>query len=238
MTAVQSGSRVGRVGDIAVDRVGHLVTEDGELVQLHQSLVLSVDALVSQETSSGDLSRQLAPTSLVLRKQTYHVGGHAITNEEDDVLGLSLRLEVANSPLGSGLLAVVVVQSNSVLAGLVERDLAVDLGSNVDNAGLVLVLSEEVLVPVELPCLNLGLLEAKGLCEVLGLLALLGDGDLELLVRLAIVSGFGAVDGSVNLDTEIEELAREEVTLVWGKNATKRRTCAQTLVGLRRSSSN
>jgi hypothetical protein len=37
--------------------VGHLVTEHGELVQLHQSLVLSVDALVSQETGSGDLPR-------------------------------------------------------------------------------------------------------------------------------------------------------------------------------------
>ena len=238
MTSVQSRSRVGRVGDVAVNRVGHLVTEDGELVQLHQSLVLSVNALVSQETSGSDLSCKLAFASPALHKQTYHVGGHAITNEEDDVLGLSLRLERANSPLGSGLLAVVVVQSNGVLAGLVEGDLAVDLGGNVDNTGLVLVLGKKVLVPVELPCLDLGLLEAECLCKVLGLLTLLGNGHLELLVRLAIVGSLRAVDGSVNLDTEIEELAGEEVTLVWGQNATERRTCAQTLVGLRRGSSN
>ncbi len=55
MASVKSRGRVGRVGDVAVDRMGHLVTENGELVQLHQSLVLSVDALVSQETSGSDL---------------------------------------------------------------------------------------------------------------------------------------------------------------------------------------
>lgn len=181
---------------------------------------------------------QLASTSPTLRKQTYHVGGHTITNEEDDVLGLSLGLERANSPLGSGLLAVIVVQSNGVLAGLVEGDLAIDLGGNVDNAWLVLVLSEEVLIPVKLPCLDLGLLEAECLCKVLGLLALLGDGHLELLVGLAIVGGLRAIDGSVDLDTEVKELSGKEITLVRGKNATKRRTCAQTLVSLRRGSGN
>jgi hypothetical protein len=55
VASVKSRGRVGRVGDVAVDRMGHLVTENGELVQLHQSLVLSVDALVSQETGGSDL---------------------------------------------------------------------------------------------------------------------------------------------------------------------------------------
>ena len=57
VASVKSRGRVGRVGDIAVDGVCHLVTDDGELVHLHESLVLSVDALVSQETGSGDLPR-------------------------------------------------------------------------------------------------------------------------------------------------------------------------------------
>jgi hypothetical protein len=39
----------------------------------------------------------------------------------------------------------------------------------------------------------------------------------------------------VDLDTEVEELAGKEVTLVRGKNTTERRTCAQALVGLRRN---
>lgn len=169
---------------------------------------------------------------------TYHVGGHAITNEEDDVLGLSLRLKLANSPLGSGLLAVVVVQGNGVRAGLVEGNLAVDLGGNVDNAGLVLVFGKQILVPLELPCLELGLADAKGLCKVLGLLALLGDGHGELLIRLSVVSSLGAVDGSVDLDTKIEKLARQEITLVGGENTAQSGTCAETLVGLSRHSSN
>lgn len=177
----------------------------------------------------------LASESLTGCIQAYHVSGHAITDEEDDVLGLSLGLKLANGPLGGGLLAVIVVQRNGVCAGLVERDLAVNLGRNVDNARLVRVLSKEILEPLELPGLDLGLLDVKGLCEVLGLLALLGDGHLELLVGLAIMSSLGAVDGSVDLDTEVEELAGEEVTLVWGQNTTERGTCAQALVGLRRN---
>lgn len=57
MAAVESRGRVGRVGNVRVERVGHLVTEDGELVHLKHRLVLAVDALVSQQTGSGDLTR-------------------------------------------------------------------------------------------------------------------------------------------------------------------------------------
>lgn len=55
MASVKGRGRVGRVGDVAVDGMGHLVTDDGELIHLHERLVLSVDALVSQKTGSGDL---------------------------------------------------------------------------------------------------------------------------------------------------------------------------------------
>ena len=55
VAAVQGRGRVGRVGDVSVDGVGHLVTDDGKLVHLHLGLVLAVDALVSEETSGGNL---------------------------------------------------------------------------------------------------------------------------------------------------------------------------------------
>lgn len=52
---VESRGRVGRIGDVAVNGVCHLVAQDGEFVKLQTSLVFAVDALVSKETSSGDL---------------------------------------------------------------------------------------------------------------------------------------------------------------------------------------
>ena len=55
MARVESRGRVGRVGDVAVDGVGHLVAQDRELVKLQTSLVFAIDALVSKETGSGDL---------------------------------------------------------------------------------------------------------------------------------------------------------------------------------------
>ena len=58
MAAVQSRGRIGRVGDIAVDGVGHLVTDNGELVHLHCGLVFAIDALVSQQTGGSDLKVQ------------------------------------------------------------------------------------------------------------------------------------------------------------------------------------
>lgn len=164
----------------------------------------------------------------------YHVGGHAIANEENDVLGLALLGNVADNPLGVGLGAVVVVEGDGVLAGLVEGDAAVGLGGDVDDGGGFGVLGVQVLEPLELPLLNLGLVELEGLGKVLGLAALLGDGDLELLVGLAAVSGLGAVDGGVDLDTEIKELTGEEVALVGGQNAAEIRAATKTLVSLRR----
>lgn len=54
---VESRGRVGRIGDVAVNGVCHLVAQHGELVKLQTSLVFAIDALVSKKTSSGDLHR-------------------------------------------------------------------------------------------------------------------------------------------------------------------------------------
>lgn len=167
-------------------------------------------------------------------KPTYHVGGHAVTDEEDDVLSLALSVQRTDNPLGSGGLAAVVVQLDLVLARLVEGKLAVDLGGDVDSRGLLGVLGVEVLEPVERPLLNLGVGDGESLCDILGGFAVLGDGDLEGLIRLAVVGSLRAVDGSVNLDTEIEELARQEVGLIRRQDAAEGRARTQTLVSLRR----
>ena len=47
VASVKGRGRVGRVGDVAVDGVCHLVTEDRKLVHLEASLVDTIDTLVS-----------------------------------------------------------------------------------------------------------------------------------------------------------------------------------------------
>ena len=164
----------------------------------------------------------------------YHVGGHAVTNEEDDILGLALLGDVADNPVGGGLAAIVVVEDDLVIAGLVEGNAAVGLGSDIDDGGGLGVLGIEVLIPLELPLLELRLRNLEGLSKVLGLLALLGDGDLELFVGLAVVGSLGAVDGGVNLDAEIKQLTREEIALIGRQNAAEIRAASKALVGLGR----
>ena len=46
---VQGGSRVGRISDVAVDRVRHLVTDDGELVKLQLALVVALGVSVCRQ---------------------------------------------------------------------------------------------------------------------------------------------------------------------------------------------
>lgn len=127
MASVESSSRVGRISDEAVNRVGHLVTEHGKFVHRHSGLILSVDALMTDQACGRD-----------------HVGGHTVSNEENDVLGLALLSQVTDKPSRLGLTAVVVVEGGGVLARLVESNTAVGFGGNIDEAGLLRIASEEV----------------------------------------------------------------------------------------------
>ena len=71
------------------------------------------------------MRRAACRTALVLkdtiifleRPRTYgnHVGGHTVTNEQEDVLGLPDRLDVADEPLGNSLRTGVVGKGGSVL---------------------------------------------------------------------------------------------------------------------------
>lgn len=91
VTRVERRGRVGGIRDVAVDGVGHLVTENRELVHGHLGQVLAVDALVADQACSRD-----------------HARGHTITNEKNDVLGLLLLSKVADNPVGNSLGAIVV----------------------------------------------------------------------------------------------------------------------------------
>lgn len=125
VSGVEGSSRVGRIGNEAVNGVCHLMTEDGEFVHGHGGLVLSVDALVSDQAGGRD-----------------HVRGHTITNEQNDVLGLALLSQVTDEPSCLSLAAVVVVEGCSVLARLVERNATVGLGGDIDEGWLLRITSE------------------------------------------------------------------------------------------------
>jgi hypothetical protein len=125
--SVEGCRGVGRVGDEAVDGVGHLVAENGKLVHGHGSLVLSVDALVSDQTCGRN-----------------HVRGHAVANEKDNVLRLALLGEVLDEPLCFGLASIVVIERSNVLARLVKSNTTVSLCGNVDESWLLGVACEEI----------------------------------------------------------------------------------------------
>jgi hypothetical protein len=130
VSSVEGRSRVGRISDEAVKGVGHLMSKNRELVHGHGGLVLSVNALVSDQAGGRD-----------------HVGGHTITNEKDDVLGLALLCERSDGPCGLGLAAVVVVEGGGVCAGLVKSNAAVSLGGYIDERWLLRVTGKEVWNP-------------------------------------------------------------------------------------------
>jgi hypothetical protein len=165
VTSVERSSRVGRIGDEAVERVGHLVTNDGKLIHGHQRLVFAVDLLVGDQSSGSD-----------------HVCRHSVTNEEDDVLGLALLSQVTDEPSSLGFATIVVVESGSVLAGLVESDAAIGFGRNVDQSGFLRIAGKEVFVPRKVPLLQLRFVEVEVLGNRLRLLTLLPNSEGELLI--------------------------------------------------------
>jgi hypothetical protein len=108
--------------------MSHLQTNVVHVVKLHGALILSVNLLVTDQSSGGNSGLR-----------------HTITDEQDHVLGTSLRLGSVNSPVGKSLLVVVVVQCQLVLSGFVQGEVSVCLGGNVDDCRRFGVLGEEVL---------------------------------------------------------------------------------------------
>lgn len=149
VTRVQSSCRVGGVSDVRVDGVGHLVAElqlmivrdildqgllsccayHRELVHGHLRQITTVLCLVGDQAGSGD-----------------HVGGHAVTDVQKNVLGLTDLGQFLDGPVGGGVGAVV-AEDGLVLTGLEESNTAVGLGGDVDEGRSVGILGEKVLVP-------------------------------------------------------------------------------------------
>jgi len=90
--------------------------EDRELIHLHLRLILSVDALVRDQTCSSD-----------------HVSSHAIADEENDILGLLLSRKRAHDPVRNRFCSIVVGESSYILSWLVQRDTSVGFGSHADD---------------------------------------------------------------------------------------------------------
>jgi hypothetical protein len=186
------------------------VTENGELVHGHCSLILSVDTLVSDQACGCN-----------------HVCGHAVANEENNVLRLALLSEVLDEPLCFGLASIVIIQRSNILARLVKSNTTVGLCGNVDESCLLRVTCEEIfriglawffkvfvklltLVVGKVPFLNLRLLNLEVvLCSFPGS-TLLRDSEGELLVQ-GQTNALGSVHGLMNLKTDIKVLSGQEI---------------------------
>jgi hypothetical protein len=77
-------------------------------------LVLSIDALVSNQ--AGSLRKVSSSARLNAYSVAYrdHIGSHSITNKEDNVLRLANILDVTDSPGCGGLVTVIVGKGGSV----------------------------------------------------------------------------------------------------------------------------
>jgi hypothetical protein len=216
MSSVESRSRVGRIGDEAVNGVRHLVAENREFVHGHGGLVLSVDALVSDQACGRD-----------------HVGGHTIANEENDVLGLALLGQVANEPGSLSLAAIVVVECSGVLSGLVKGNTAVRFRSDVYKRRRLCVPGKKVwyeisfhhtfellhnllTLPIsKVPLLQLWFFNLEVLGCRLSRSTLLCDSEGKALIQRQS-DVLRSVLRLVDLETDVEELACQEVGPVRG----------------------
>jgi hypothetical protein len=128
-------------------------------------------------------------------------------------------LNVTDDPVGNSLGAIVVVEGGNVLSGLVDGNSSVDLGSDIDEGSLAGLFSKEILVPAEVPLLELGLgnLEVRG--GILSSGSLFGNGEAEVTIWDTTV-GLGSVHRSVNLETDVKVLTSEEISLIRRENTT------------------
>lgn len=97
-----------------------------------------------------------------------------------------------------------VAERELVLARVVQLDIAVGLGEDVDEDRLALLLGEEVLVVVEGVVLQLRLGEVEKLRDRDELGALAADLELEVRVLRTAVVRLRAVDRGLDLNTDVE----------------------------------
>jgi hypothetical protein len=143
-----------------------------------------------------------------------HICGHAITDKHDYVLCLLGNLGVADGPVGLSNTTTGIGESSDVVSRLVQGDLSVSLGSNLDQCRCLCSLSEEILIPSEVPPLNgrFGDLQVRSGGLAVLLLAILCDGESERLIGSKVAGYyFAAILRSVDLD-EVS-IARRQIPL-------------------------
>lgn len=136
VASIERSSGVGRVGDEGIDRMGHLMSKHGELVHGHGRLVFAIDRLVADQSSRSD-----------------HVRRHAVSNEEQNVLGLADLLDIPDMPVRD-CAGAIVVESRHVVAGLIESNASPRLRSHVHDRGRISVLSEQIPASLSTPNLE------------------------------------------------------------------------------------
>lgn len=191
------------------------MAEDGELVHVHALRVLAAGVGLGDQAGSGD-----------------HGGGHTVTNEQDDVLGLALSDSI-DGPDSLSLLAVVVLEHDLVGTGLLDLDVAPGGGCDMDRGSSALVailnlpVGGSVLVVGEVPgLLSIGL-DLGELCKVNGLLAsvlvVLAMTTTQLLDRQRVVGVGLAVVLSVDFDADVKMSSSNEFSTVQWPNKRKGR---------------
>ena len=105
----------------------HLVSQNRKLVHCHFRQVPAIDTFMGDQTCCG-----------------YHVCGHAITNEKDNVLGLANFTQVSNEPISRCLVPIVVCQGGNVFTRLVQCDSAVGFAGDFHQTRFLGVSGKEV----------------------------------------------------------------------------------------------
>lgn len=173
------------------------MSQHWELVHLHSTLVLSIDALVCDQACSCD-----------------HVGSHTVacknlaccsccleskhTDEQNHILSTLLLLKWAYDPIGDSLCTVVVAESSSVFSWLVQCDSSVCLGSDANDRWGFGILCEEILIPGEVPALESRLGKLEEACCWLSCPTGFGNCEAEIWIWDATIC-FGPIDWSMDL---------------------------------------
>ena len=151
--------------------------------------------------------------------------GHPISDEQDDVLDDRVITRLAYGPSGDGLL-VPVLESRGVLAGFGEGERSVSLGRDVDGRRRLGILSEQVLEPGKVPLFDRSFRGLEEIGDDGRVTLVVRDGQRKVFIGYTVVESFGSVDGSVDLESDVELGTGEEFGLVRREDASESRTTA------------
>lgn len=169
------------------------MAQNGHLIHLQPRLIFPVHTLVRDQACGRD-----------------HVGGHAVPDEENDVLRLLHLGQGPDHPIGHGRRSIVVGQRDGVFPRTVQRHPSIDFRRDIDHGWFSGRLGEQIFEPGETPLLELGCGDLEIIGHVDGAATVSRDDQLEFFIGGAAIR-FGTVDGSMDLGTDIKILPRKKV---------------------------